>query len=358
VTASPWTRRAIGAGLSGIVVVLFLGIVSRPPFPVSPDLEETDTGPVPKHLLVLTYFFYWYDAATGAHLNPDTLALHPTPTPPPSWRSVAWYEQELSDMADAGIDVVLPVYWGSSPEERWSTAGLADLVRARDRLADRGVPVPRIGMFFDTTIVRGLDLTSPANIRTFYATVRGFYRHIPRRDWGVVRSRPIVWLFIPQENTFDRRVFDDSYRWFERDFGVRPYIVRASSWDCPVLAHSGFLGSKRIEPDCSDPIRTEASYVWGAAQHGFQETETVATVGPGYDERAIPGRSGLYRARDGGDAYRRDLAAALASGRKLLAIETWNEFHEASAIAESTEYGRTYIDITRTLLGAGSGPPR
>jgi hypothetical protein len=33
----------------------------------------------------------------------------------------------------------------------------------------------------------------------------------------------------------------------------------------------------------------------------------------------------------------------------MLAIETWNEFHEASGIAETKEYGRQYIDLTRQL---------
>jgi hypothetical protein len=34
----------------------------------------------------------------------------------------------------------------------------------------------------------------------------------------------------------------------------------------------------------------------------------------------------------------------------LLAIETWNEFHEATGISDSVEYGRTYIELTRTLV--------
>ena len=33
-----------------------------------------------------------------------------------------------------------------------------------------------------------------------------------------------------------------------------------------------------------------------------------------------------------------------------MAIETWNEIHEASAIAETVEYGRRYIDLTRSII--------
>ena len=84
----------------------------------------------------------------------------------------------------------------------------------------------------------------------------------------------------------------------------------------------------------------------------MQITPLVASVGPGYDERQISGRSGTYVPRAGGTYYRENLGVALKSGRPILAIETWNEIHEASGIGQTVEYGRTYIDITRSMLDA------
>ena len=42
-------------------------------------------------------------------------------------------------------------------------------------------------------------------------------------------------------------------------------------------------------------------------------------------------------------------------------VETWNEFHEGTDIAESREYGRQYIELTRKyseLFKKGWKPPR
>jgi hypothetical protein len=40
---------------------------------------------------------------------------------------------------------------------------------------------------------------------------------------------------------------------------------------------------------------------------------------------------------------------AIQSHKTLLVIETWDEMHEGSSIAETVEYGRTYLDLTRAL---------
>ena len=51
--------------------------------------------------------------------------------------------------------------------------------------------------------------------------------------------------------------------------------------------------------------------------------------------------------RRGGAYYEDSLRQAVASGRKIMAIETWNEEGEGSGIMETLEFGRAYIDITR-----------
>jgi len=54
-------------------------------------------------------------------------------------------------MIDAGIDIVLPVYWGDSGNLTWSISGLKKLVEACQTLKSEGVNPPRIGMFYDTS---------------------------------------------------------------------------------------------------------------------------------------------------------------------------------------------------------------
>jgi hypothetical protein len=74
-------------------------------------------------------------------------------------------------------------------------------------------------------------------------------------------------------------------------------------------------------------------------------------VGPGYDHRAVPGRTPLVRAREGGDFYRRSWEWGLrqdpAARPSIAIVETWNEFHEGTEIAPTKEHGRAYLELTR-----------
>jgi hypothetical protein len=350
-----WTRRFVHSAAVVTASLLLVAALACVVSPSHPSERTTPTASRPFHRVVLTYFYYWYDAATDLHLGPGTpLALHPPSRPTPSWHNARWYMQQLSDMSYAGIDVALAVYWGSGSDEPWSTGGLPYLVKARHQLVDRGQAAPTIGLFLDTTITTGLDLTQPSNIESFYGNVRTFYATIPRADWATVHGRPIIWLFLPQENEFDQSLFEYLYSAFKNDFGVLPYIVRATGWDCAM--RRSWLGEPR--QDCSEPIRSDASYVWGAAQDGVQETSLVASVGPGYDERQIPGRPGVYRPRAGGQWYRTNLCTAVESGSPFIAIETWNEFHEGSAISRTVEYGGRYINLNRAILSPGRSRAR
>ncbi|HEX2036597.1 MAG TPA: hypothetical protein VHS99_20635, partial [Chloroflexota bacterium] len=147
----------------------------------------------------------------------------------------------------------------------------------------------------------------------------------------------------------DQTTFDFVYERFAADFGVRPYLVREVSWDYPILR---WERGQRVW-DRARPIATDNSYLWAASIHGYVDRGGVAAVGPGYDDHLIPGRGGgTIVDREGGAFYRRAFEAAIASGKPLLAIETWNEIHEGSGISQTVEFGRTYLDLTRRLAAA------
>jgi len=303
----------------------------------------TPAPPVaPNHKLIFTYYFYWYDATTGAHMQPDK--DHLPASPQPTWRSAAWQGKQLRDMGQAGIDVTLPVYWGfDRPQDQWSPQGLGVLASAWRQQKAAGVKVPSIGMFFDTTIVAMRDLTTAGGEAWFYANFKDFFTRIPRDEWALINGEPVVYLFTSDfTEAVNQGTFDYVYSHFRSDFGVRPYIVREVSWDYPIL---GWVNGQRVR-DLQHPIRTENSYLWAAAIHGYVDRGGVAAVGPGYDETLIPGRSGTVTQRQGGAFYRTAFQKAIASGKPLIAIETWDEMHEASDICDSVEYGHTYIDIT------------
>lgn len=309
----------------------------------------TPSPVAPERRLIFAYYFYWYDIYSGGHFQPGSGIKHfPPEEPAPSWRNVEWHKKEFSDMTWAGIDVALPVYWGfDNPDDAWSYEGLDVMAEAWNELRSEGGDPPGIGMFFDTTIIGGRDLTTDEGRAYFYANFKDFFSRIPPEQWGRINGQPVAFLFTSDfTEAVDQSSFDFVYEQFQADFGVQPYIVREASWNYPIL---GWEDDRRIR-DYSRPIHTENSYPWAAAILGYTDNGGVATVGPGYDDRGVPGRGlGTVVPREDGDFYERNFEAAIASGKPLLAIETWNEFHEASGIAETQEYGRKYLEMTRRL---------
>jgi hypothetical protein len=329
-------------------------LIPTPVVPLTPTIAATPTAVLSSAKLVFTPYFYWYDAYTGLHLEPNTLTNKLLSQPEPSWRNVDWHKKELADMALAGIDIVLPVYWGGDVDGEWSLGGLSHLSTAWNALQSEGKPRPRIGMFFDTTVLNGRDLTTTAGQDFFYRQVRDFYQQIPASQWGLVNGRPTIFLFSSDyTGDFNQGVFDTVYSRFQSDFGVRPYIVREVSWDHP----QRWVGEQRIY-DMSVAIRTDNSYMWGSALNGYNHfAGGVAAIGPGYDDRMLPGRVGWVADRQGGHFYAANFWEAIQSGKPLLFIETWNEIHEATGISETIEHGRHYIENTSMAVSLFKGLP-
>ena len=322
---------------------------SPPPIPPAPgphtNLTERDFAEARSHSatnrLVGTYYFYWYNADTKEHLvngdGTDALTDHPATLDGFSYASAAWHRKELLDMMEAGIDVVLPVFWGAPSDQgtrehpTWSYAGLAKLVEAREALVREGREPPRIGMFYDTSTLQfnawgvHVCLTNDYGRRWFYATVRDFFSLVPPRHWAMIDGRPIVVLYAAAfARGYDAAFLDYTGREFAREFGGRvPWIAAEVSWNVPAdarVAWGGALGLKRYE---------------------------VAALGPGYDHSAVRGRTPLVAPREDGRFYERNWARFLRRPTNLVLLETWNEYHEGTDIAESREYGRRYIELTR-----------
>lgn len=302
--------------------------------------------------LVATYFYYWYDLPSGPHSEP--LTDHPA-EPAASYLDVDWFKKQFADMNDAGIDVALASYWGKF--EPSSNVGLGKMVDAYDAMVAEGESPPKVGMFLDTGAIARLDLqyrdlTQVENQRIFYSLIRGYYSDVPERVWAKVDGRPIIWLWAAYFGIqFDRSLFEYISSQFEEDFGSLPYIVGEDSWRYAHPSGGGVDYDAGVMP-------LDDFYIWGAASNGFQEpTGGVAEVGPGYDERTLPGpdRIGRYQDREGGAFYAENFQRAIDSGSPVIAIETWNEFHEASDIADSVEYGRQYIEMTRQFVDQFKG---
>jgi hypothetical protein len=297
--------------------------------------------------LVGTTYFYWYDIESKAHIvngdGTDAMTTHPANMDWISYKDPQWHKKQLQDMIDAGLDFLMPVYWGVPGEyDGWSFKGLPPLVEAHTALEKEGRKPPAIGMFFDTSILQWntfnpdgsnyhVDLSTDPGKDWFYTAIRDFWSLVPPAKWARVDGRPIIFLY---EAAFAKGQdpqgqFTYVKKRFQEDFGVEPFIVKSSGW--------------KGEAD--------ATYSWGGAVNGPIIFRDVVALGPGYDHSAVPGRQPLIVDRKDGGTYigRWTKVMQLDPQRRpwMAHVETWNEWHEGTDIANSHESGRMYIVLTK-----------
>jgi hypothetical protein len=291
-------------------------------------------------------YFYWYDIDSKSHIvdgdGTDALTTHPADMQGISYKRASWHKAQLSDMIAAGIDFLLPVFWGVPGKyDGWSFAGLPPLVEAHDLLQQEGKEPPKIGLFYDTSILQWnsfnkdgtnyhVDLSTDFGREWFYTAVRDFFSLIPPSKWARIDGKPIVFLYaVAFAKKQDEKQLDYLRDRFKKDFGCELFLVKQPQW----------LG------------QADGVYSWGAAVSGPVIDRQVAAIGPGYDHSAVPGRSPLIVERRDGKAYvdrwLKLLQLDPANRPWMVHVETWNEWHEGTDVAHSREYGRSYIVLTR-----------
>ena len=313
---------------------------------------------------VATHYFYWYHWPTehfdepGAP-GPEGHCRHFAKPERVSYRSVDWHAENFAAMAAAGIDAALPVYWGAPgaydrPNLAFSRAGLSPMVEALDRLATNGTTTPRLGLFYDTSTLandtRGAapaggkaDLTTGPGQDLFCTTVTDYFAAIPKQHWARHRGGALVVLYVSafagKRDAQLGNVLRQRFR--ERFAGESLCLVADVSW--------GAIGQ-------------DLTTSWGAALWGPQLHRGVAQIGPGYDDRAVPGRSTPVREREDGAFYAFAWQQTLAHRPELVLLETWNEMHEGTELCPTREAGRQYLDLTQAWIdrlrhGGDAGPP-
>jgi len=315
--------------------------IPKPPGPHCPvsaeQLKEVESYRADQPV-VGTHFFYWYDIESKEHFvnynGTDALTDHPARNEGYSYKSAAWWKRELLDVMAAGIDFILPVYWGCPGDyDSWSFVGLPPLVQAWEELVREGKQPPRVGLFYDTSTLRHnprrwhVDLSTDAGKQWFYATIRDFFSFVPPKMWAAIEGRPIVVLY---GSNFaakqDPALFPFVREQFRRDFATDLFLAKNVGWQGEadsLCSWGGALGLK----------------VFG-----------VTSLGPGYDHTAVPGRKPLIVDREGGAFYeglwKQFLSYGVKRRAKVVLVETWNELHEGTDVCESVEFGRQYMDLT------------
>jgi hypothetical protein len=293
---------------------------------------------------VFTYYFYWYDPLD--HMFNMTHAAVDYKTM--SWNDVNWHVRQLKDVAETGIDVILPIYWYTQYELHWSQGGLKKLAEALEITRNQGVTPPAVGLFMDTTSSKGIDLRIESEQAYLYSHIKFFFTTIPHEYWALAEGeRPIVWFYTANwPSAFDQSFMDYLYQHFEEDFGVRPYLVFENGWDYPTETVNG----TQVRNTSAPHLKYDAGYSWGGAVAPIISPQ-IASIGPGYDDHAVEDRNPpTITDRKNGETYKQSFAVAIQCGIPWLAVETWNEYHEGTDIAESLQYGRQYIDLSRKYV--------
>jgi hypothetical protein len=325
------------------------GLPIRPPgkfFPLEASDHKNAKSFKCGQPIVGTTYFYWYDIDTKSHIiegdGTDALTTHPADMNGISYKRVSWHKTQLKDMIAAGMDFLMPVFWGVPGKyDGWSFVGLPPLVEAHNALQKEGFSPPAIGLFYDTSILKWnrfnkdktnyhVDLTTDFGKDWFYTPIRDFFSLTPPSKWARVDGKPIVFLY---EADFAKKqapeVFEYVRSRFKKGFGCDLFIVKTPRWKG----------------------QADATYSWGAAVRGPLIYRQVAAIGPGYDHSAVAGRAPLVVERCDGKTYIDRWVKVLQLEPEhrpwMVHVETWNEWHEGTDVAQSREYGRSYIVLTR-----------
>jgi hypothetical protein len=294
--------------------------------------------------VVGTYYFSVFDGyrpplwPTSTIGPPSADASHVDNTY--SYRSADTVRADLTEMRDVGIDFTLVWYTGNTVDA--NTQGVV-AVRQMVDAAARVPGAPKVGLLLDPVMLRAepnlrnknemLDLADAGTQAQLIKLAEDFFALVPRDQWATIEGRPIIAVYYQGSDmvaSLDRGVVARLSERFEATHGVRPYLMLDRLWDW----------------ENRHGMPADDWFSWGAAlspadRPGFDQPDTFA-IGPGFLD---PG--GRSRDREGGAFYGRAWDRAIAAGRHMVLIDTWNYFAEGTAIAPTREYGRQYLDITR-----------
>lgn len=300
--------------------------------------------------MVMTYLFCWYDIATYEQIvtrqSTDYLSVHPSPQttwydaaqpdfskrkPPEmrggpdfSYKNPYWFAQQLQWMKDAGIDAVAVDYMPVDPFLARSNLGAENL-----NLALSAVPSPpAVCLFLESApFLRNTNLHTSAGVDRFFRGIQSFYSRIDRRHWLLINNQVPVILY---KSDVEGLVISDA--------GLDRVRRNFKAWSGRELC---FFGNESWQSKAPNSVRYDCA--WGAANRRDRiiSGKDLMSVSPGMSYK---GRSG--NAPRSSDGYRSAWEAARRTGKNWVAIETWSEFIEGSAIAPTVEEGSALLEIT------------
>ncbi|MGC9398278.1 MAG: glycoside hydrolase family 99-like domain-containing protein [Anaerolineae bacterium] len=278
---------------------------------------------------VVAFYYAWFDWSTW------DLPLAAQPVEPYLSADPATIERHVLQARQASVDALILDWYGPQVENNQTETNLRILLdKAQLHGTSAGLTVDIAGPFIQTEddlltalrVVRDKHTRHPAYFRMGGRPVVFFWRQetYPVETWLSLRSqldpdRTMLWIAEGTDVDY-LRAFD----------GLYLYSVAWSSDPASQLMRWG------------DEVRR-----W--SQQNGAVRYWVATVMPGYDDRATGRADAFVRAREEGAYYRACWAGASQSDADMVVITSFNEWLEGTQIEPAQSYGDYYLNLTAEL---------
>jgi len=330
---------------SATPIASWSNLLNKPGNPSNPfsfsiaDSHFTTGGPLPQpHVsprLVLAFYYPWYepDSWSSPVLEDHPLIPYSSDDMEAITRHVNWAQQY-------GIHGFISSWWGSGNYRDANFAKLLTATQGTDFKAT--IYFETLGERFRTTqdVINQLEYVLES-----YSDHPNFLRY---------RGKPVIFLY--------------SVESIVRNRGQTPLQawqaildqIRADGYDVVWIGHTfdpsylevfdglhayGFYAQNLSEAysSVSGQVRT-----YQFLQHTNTERKIWApAVMPGYDDDLLGRPGSWYLDRAGGDTYDFTFQAAIQSQADWIVITSFNEWWEHTHIEPSTEYGFTYLELTK-----------
>lgn len=296
--------------------------------------EVTAGGPltplvysVPKMVWAFYYPWYYRDQWYTSEVLLDSPLNGPHSSSDPEV-----IEMHIKQAKSAGIDGFIVSWWG---ENDYTDENLKIILDIADKYDFK------ITIYFES-----LGGDGPRSERELKKMFLSFFRaYNDDNRYYRIEGEPVIFVWAVESH--EPTVWEDVITAAEQEGYTAVYIAMA--------VHPGYLDVfdglhiyGTVGMDSLPVLYERLSVVCRTYGYLNDEKEYIwaATVCPGYDDRKIPGRAGLYQPRENGKYYEETFEAALKSSPDWLLITSFNEWWENTHIEPSVNYGNTYLEMT------------
>lgn len=278
----------------------------------------------------VAFYYAWFDWTTW------DLPLSAQPVEPYLSADPATIERHVVQAKQASLDALILDWYGPRVENNQTETNLRVLLdKAQLHNLSAGLTVDIAGPFIqnETDLINALTVVRD--------------RHVQHPAYFRMDGRPMVFFW--RQETYAVETWLSLRQQIDPN---RSMIWIAEGTDTDYLrAFDGlYLYSVAWSADPASQLIRWGETVRSWSQQNGVARYWVATVMPGYDDRATGRANAFVQPRSDGDYYRACWSGAQASNADLVTITSFNEWLEGTQIEPAQSYGDFYLNLTAELV--------